>query len=237
MPELNGYEIVISTIFENHYEKGVTEFEVERSEMETLAHRLALRLQEDCRIPADVASTARGGKEWIIEQIGTVKFRFKLDRIVPRNDRFAIKVPDALPASISRLALNDEQALLANIRYNRLVDLFLGITTYSRQNHLRTTIKGIGEVEIGEVYVGINPRGRHFVVPIQANGGSRNLIAIQTNQNLTYCKQKFPNLTCRPISAQFVSDDVIAMFDLTFERGEIKIFDERHYRLALSDQM
>ena len=46
----------------------------------------------------------------------------------------------------------NEQELLAIVRYNRLIDIFLGITCYSLQNHLQTTITGIGQVETNEIY-------------------------------------------------------------------------------------
>ena len=67
--------------------------------------------------------------------------------------------------------MSDEQALLARVRYNRLVDIFLGIACYSLQNHLRTTASNMGQVETDELYVGVDRRGSHYVVPIQAKGG------------------------------------------------------------------
>ena len=65
-------------------------------------------------------------------------------RIKPREDLITISIPDATPELIRVYALDDEQALLAIVRYNRLIDTFLGLTTYSLQNHLRTTVKRIG---------------------------------------------------------------------------------------------
>ena len=72
--------------------------------------------------------------------------------IVPREELLTIKVPDATPQIIGAYALGDEQVLLAKVRYNRLVDVFLGITAYSLQNHLRTTVKDMGQIEIDEIY-------------------------------------------------------------------------------------
>ena len=57
--------------------------------------------------------------------------------------------------------------MLARIRYNRLIDVFLGITSYSLQNHLRTSITGLGQVETDEIYVGIDKRGVQYIVPVQ----------------------------------------------------------------------
>ncbi len=39
-------------------------------------------------------------------------------------------------------------------------------------------------------------------------------------------------LTCRAIAAQFGRDDVIALFELALVGGEVRIVDERHYRLT-----
>jgi len=41
------------------------------------------------------------------------------------------KVPDSSPGIVAKYALSDEQALLAKVRYNRLVDIFSGVTCYS----------------------------------------------------------------------------------------------------------
>ena len=236
-PARNRYEVLILTIFRNHHRKGAGEFEFERSELETVAEKLGVRLPKNLGdliysfryrrgLPAEILATETDGKEWIIEPAGRAKYRFKLakvSRIIPREDLIATKIPDATPEIISAYALNDEQALLAKVRYNRLVDIFLGITTYSLQNHMRTTVKALGQIEIDEVYVGVNKNGQQFVIPVQAKGGSDQLAAVQTSQDIACCKEKFPNLGCRPVSAQFMVGDVIAMFELTLERGDVKV--------------
>ena len=131
----------------------------------------------------------------------------------------------------------DEQALLTKIRYNRLIDIFLGITAYSLQNHLRTTVTGVGQIEIDEIYVAINSNGMQFIIPVQAKSGSDQLAVVQTKQDIGYCTEKFPELICRSISAQFIEKNLIAMFELTIEEGEIKIIHEKHYKLVPADQI
>lgn len=179
------------------------------------------------------------GKEWIIEGTGIAKYRFRLAkvvRIVPSENLITIKVPDATPEIIGAYAQSDEQALLAKVRYNRLVDIFLGITTYSLQNHLRTTVTGIGQIEIDEVYVGVDKHGRQFVIPVQAKGGSDKHGVVQTQQDIACCAEKFPTLICRAVSAQFMSGNKIALFELALEDGDVKVVEERHYQLvAASD--
>ena len=66
-----------------------------------------------------------------------------------------IKIPDATPEIVSAYSMSDEQALLAKIRYNRLLDVFLGVSAHSLQNHLRTTVKDIGQIEVDEIYVAV----------------------------------------------------------------------------------
>jgi hypothetical protein len=157
--------------------------------------------------------------------------------IQPRTDLAAIKIPDATPEIIEDYKLGDEQALLAKVRYNRLIDIFLGLTTYSLQNHLRTQVKGMGQIEIDEVYVGLNRNGAHYVIPVQAKGGSDKLSPVQTMQDIECCKMKFPDAICRPISAQFMKNDVIALFELTLEDGRLLVAMERHYRLVPSSEI
>jgi hypothetical protein len=126
------------------------------------------------------------------------------------------------------------QALLAKVRYNRLVDLFLGITAHSLQNHLRTTVKGVGQIEIDELYVGLNRRGCQFVVPVQAKVGKDQHGVIQTEQDITFCRERFPNLLCRPVSVHALRDNRIAMFELAMDDDEVRIVDQKHYTLVAS---
>jgi hypothetical protein len=253
MPERkpNRYRALISRIFHDHYRDGLSEFEFERKELQATAKRLKIKLPDNLgdviysfryrtSLPDDITDTAPKGKEWIIVAAGRSRYRFKLSRasrIIPRDDLLAIKIPDATPEIIAAHALSDEQALLAKVRYNRLIDIFLGITTYSLQSHLRTTVPDMGQIEIDEVYVGINKNGQQFVIPVQAKGGSDQLASVQTAQDIACCVQKFPTLTCRSISAQFMRDDTIALFELAIECDEIRIVEERHYQLVPADSI
>ena len=93
--------------------------------------------------------------------------------LIPNQNLAVTKIPDATPGIIAKYAFSDEQALLTRIRANRLIDIFLGIACYSLQNHLRTTVVGMGQVETDEIYVGVDKGGSHYVVPVQAKGGRR----------------------------------------------------------------
>jgi hypothetical protein len=245
-PKLNRYQAIIAQVFENHFSAGATEFEFTREEFVSIAGLLEIALPKNIgdviysfryrtELPESVRQTAAEGLEWIIEGAGPARYRFKqvrLNRIVPREDLPTIKLPDSTPEIISANAFTDEQALLAKVRYNRLIDIFLGITAYSLQNHLRTTVKNVGQIEIDEIYVGIDRYGRQFVVPVQAKGGSDKHGTVQTQQDIRCCGEKFANLICRAVSAQFLSENRIAMFELSLQGEEIKVVEESHYQLV-----
>ena len=248
---LNRYEAIIEKIFSGHYEKGATRFAFDRQEIEDVAKLLKITLPKNlgdliysfryrAPLPAAIRKTAARGNEWIIEAAGRAKYQFrqvKINRILPRYDLVTIKIPDATPEIVVGYAQGDEQALLAKVRYNRLVDIFLGLTTYSLQNHLRTTVKGKGQIEIDELYIGLDRHGNHYVIPVQAKGGTDQLSVVQTSQDLACCREKFPALVCRAISAQFMDSDRIAMFEMTIENDEVMVVDEKHYKLLPASEI
>jgi hypothetical protein len=242
----NRYTALIERIFVDHYKAGLTRFEFDREEIISVSKTLkidvpknlgdviySLRYRTD--MPAAILKTQPKGKEWVIEGAGRAKYAFvlvTLNRILPRTDAVTIKIPDATPEIIRAYALDDEQALLAIVRYNRLIDTFLGLTTYSLQNHLRTSVKGIGQIEIDELYFGIDKHGCHYVMPVQAKGGSDQISVVQTKQDISWCTQKFAGMRCRAISVQFMSEERIAMFELTVAKDLVKVVEERHYKLV-----
>ena len=118
-----------------------------------------------------------------------------------------------------------------------MIDIFTGIDDYSLQNHLRTSVKGIGQIEIDELYVGVNTKGAHFVIPVQAKGRTDRLGIIQVWQDASYCKAKFPDLITRPIGVQFMPDGAVAMLELAVDGDDVKVVEERHYRLVSKDEL
>ncbi|MCF6314152.1 MAG: hypothetical protein L3J39_17015 [Verrucomicrobiales bacterium] len=246
---LNRYENIIEKIFFNRYKKHAKTVKFLREDIETTASDLAIKLPKNLGdliysfryrnpLPETIRKTQPKGQEWIIEGVGRAKYQFKLvriNRISPNHDLVTIKIPDATPEIILAYALSDEQALLAKVRYNRLIDVFLGVAAYSLQNHLRTTVKGIGQIEIDEVYTAVDRHGRHFIIPVQAKGGNDQLSVVQTKQDIDCCAEKYPNLICRAISTQFIADDLIAIFELTVEEDYVKVVEEKHYRLVPAD--
>lgn len=247
----NRYQLLIEGVFFDGYQIGSEQFEWAREDLESKAKQLNIKLPKNLgdviyairyrtELPQSILATQPKGREWIIEGAGTARYRFRLvsaTRIAPSKNLITIGIPDATPEIIRSYALDDEQALLAIVRYNRLIDTFLGLTTYSLQNHLRTNVKGIGQIEIDELYFGIDRNGCHFAIPVQAKGGKDQIGVVQTSQDIAFVAQKFPGMRCRAISAQFMPDGSVAMFELTMQDDEVKVVQERHYRLVPSAEL
>lgn len=250
-PISNRYKALIERIFLDRFQNGADEVLFSRDDIPEAAAVLGIDLPKNLGdvvyalrfrvpMPEKVTATQPEGLEWTIEGVGRAKYAFRLSkvsRILPNPNLVTIKVPDATPEIIGHYALSDEQALLAKVRYNRLIDVFLGMAAYSLQSHLRTSVKGIGQIEIDEVYVGVDRRGRQYIVPVQAKGGSDRLSPVQSKQDIACCAEKFPRLICRAISTQFVEHNLIAIFELTVEDGEVRIVDEAHYRLVPANKI
>lgn len=242
----NRYSAIIEQVFLSKYKQGMREVRFARHEIEEWAAKLAIELPKNLgdlvysfryrsRLPRSIAGLAGPDEAWIIRPTGRGQYSFVItkDISIAPNERLVVtKIPDATPGIVAKHAFNDEQALLARIRYNRLVDIFSGITCYSLQNHLRTTVPEMGQVETDEIYIGVDKKGAHYVLPVQAKGRKDKLNVVQIEQDLAVCAAKFPLLMCRPVAAKATDDGVIALFE--FEQGEdgVRITSEKHYRLV-----
>ncbi len=246
------YAPIISKLFLNNYVEDAAELPFTRSEIVAIAANLGIPLPKNLgdvlyafryrrEFPDEILELTPDGLSWIILGAGRSKYRFMLGdwpAIVPQEGREQIKIYDATPEIIRRYAKADEQAALARVRYNRLVDTFLGITSYSLQNHLRTSVKSIGQIEVDELYVGVSQSGAQYVVPIQAKVDADRHSVVQTLQDAAYCEETYPNLVRRCVSAHFLrAQEVIVMFELSVTGHEVKIRNERHYKLVDSESI
>jgi hypothetical protein len=251
MPAQNRYSSIIQSIFASKYTAGAESVDFERQDLTLAADELGIKLPANpgdilysfrfrTEMPPDVSGTAPEGFAWIIRLVGRSRYRFDLVKdqpIVPNEQMLATKVPEATPGIIAKYALSDEQALLAKVRYNRLIDVFTGITCYSLQNHLRTAVAGKGQIETDEIYVGVDRRGAQYVIPVQAKGGTDKLSIVQIEQDLALCAARFPDLIAKPIACQFLQNNVIVLFEFSESADGVGIVAERHYHLVPPDDV
>ena len=242
------YKQIIEKIFLNNCKDGAEKVDFIRDELSDVAAALGFKTPKNLGdipysfryrndLPDAIRQTAPAEYGWIIRSVGTAKYQFALAlktliNIKPNMALASSKIPNCTPGIVERYATSDEQGLLANLRYNRLIDIFTGLTCYSLQNHLRTTVPDIGQIETDELYIGVDKRGVHYIIPVQAKGGKDLLGIVQIEQDMAMCKDKFPTLICRPIAAQFMKAGGIAIFEFEQEADGIKIAAERHYYLV-----
>ena len=259
-PSGNAYARIIEEIFRANYRSGDTSVPFERGEITETARKLGIDAPKNLGdvvysvryrmpMPVSIDSTAAQGREWTILPAGRSVYEFRQVRfseIKPNQQLMRTDIPDATPGSISMYALSDEQALLATIRYNRLIDIFTGLTCYSLQNHLRTSVpirnpvsqrEESTQVETDELYVGINKHGQHYAIPVEAKGLSDSLNIVQIWQNALVCHAKLAGLPIRCVAVQAMPDSVIALIELqAADIDNIAVVEEKHYQLVLPDE-
>ncbi|MFM7910197.1 MAG: endonuclease [Microcystis sp.] len=248
------YDQIIAHIFHNNYTKGSRRVGFNRNELVSASNALGFDRIKNLgdipysfrfrrSLPESITSTAPEGSEWIIIGSGVGLYEFRLAspaKIIPTNNRQKIKIPDATPEIVKKYAPGtDEQALLTKVRYNRLIDIFSGLTCYSIQNHLRTTVENIGQIEIDEIYVGVSKKGAHYVIPCQAKSPGDKFGIVQVMQDVEFCKQRYPHALCKPIALQFLSEIDLAILELVVEDDDnvfrLSVVDEKHYQLTNKD--
>ncbi len=246
MKQNDRYSVIIETIFGSKYKRGLREVRFERKEFAKVAKKLRIDLPKNLGdivysfryrrpLPKSIRSKAGKDEVWIIRPAGRAKYKLVLVRdrpLIPGKGLTATKIPDSTPGVVAKYSFNDEQALLTRIRYNRLVDIFTGVTCYSLQNHLRTTVPDMGQVETDEIYVGVDGRGVHHVFPMQAKGGKDRLNVVQIEQDFAVCAHRFPSLVCRPLAAQFMPGGRIALFEFAEDDEGVGIARQMHYVLV-----
>ncbi len=142
----NRYVAIVEHIFYSAYQAGQRDVAFEREDLVKSAAKLGVERPRNLgdliytfryrqELPDSILNTAPDGETWIIRSAGTSRYRFVLvtDAPLTPNPNLAVtKVPDATPGIIARNAFSDEQAVLALVRCNRLIDIFLGIPVNHR---------------------------------------------------------------------------------------------------------
>lgn len=248
----NQYAQIIKAVFFSKYTPRCSSVDFSRDDIERQAALLNLPRPRNlgdvvysfryrANLPEEIVATAPEGYSWVIIGTGDAQYKFVLSsntNILPNPALQAVLVPDNTPEIVTIYSMSDEQALLSKVRYNRILDLFLGVVAYSMQNHLRTKVDEIGQIEIDELYIGVNKIGQHFVIPVQAKVGNDKIGAVQLYQDIQFCASRFPSLVCVPIAVHFLEEqDEICMFRLALENFSVRIVEEKHYKLSKADQV
>ncbi|MBI3578578.1 MAG: hypothetical protein HY089_04105 [Ignavibacteriales bacterium] len=239
------YDRIIASLFFSKFKESLLEIDFTKDELVAIARKMKITL----RNPPDVVYTYRSRSNlppaildkgnWIIRPKGKGRFSFFKSKRKPFVDvqegLLAIEIPNALPEIVEKHASEDEQALLSSIRYNRLVDIFTEITCFHLQSHIRTTIQGEGQIEVDDLYVGIDTDGTEYILPLEAKSpDDRDKLGwIQVSNMVKFARQNFPKLKCRPIAAKPAGYNKIYLieFDSNPNSEDVSIVQVKLYKL------
>ena len=246
MSKPTEYDRVIVKLFDDLYDPKTSyvEFTKDQITQVCLAQNINVRNVPDIiytyRYRSSLPEAITGRGNWVIIGKGKGKYAFqKLSRspyITFQADLETIPIPDATPGVVVKHAGTDEQSMLAKVRYNRLVDIFLSIVTFHLQGHFRTFIQEVGQLEIDDLYVGIDAEGREYTIPVGAKGADpREKVGITHVSDLIHFgKQNFPNLVLCPVTVKEWEDGSIFMvlFNTADDLEKIQIKSQKRYKLV-----
>jgi hypothetical protein len=228
----NRYLLVMRKLFEEKF-TGAEGFEWDRKDIYRISRELGIDPIKNpgdnvysirhgrLELPQEINSLIPSDRAWLLLPNGKSGYRFIVaDRSVIDIDRAkkAIKIPDSTPQIVARYAKEDEQAVLARIRYCRLVDIFMRLASFQLQSHMRTTVahfKG-AQTELDEIYLGVDANGAQFVIPIQAKGHDERIGVVQVVTDHYACVEKFPQMIPRTLLAKTVKIEESPVFGRIF---------------------
>jgi hypothetical protein len=224
-PSTSVAEALIAEVFRERHEPGATQVPFTRDDIIDAAVRIGVARPKNIGgviyqyrymkpMPDSVAADAPADTEWVIRGRGSAKYAFEAVPhawFTPSEDVPEILVPSATPRLIEQHALDDEQALLSTVRHASLVSLATGVVAHHLQSHVRSTIAS-GQVELDDLYVGIDDTGQQYSIPVEAKAGSGAISLIQVEQGAEFCLTKKPETVCLPLGIQRLADGTIHFF-------------------------
>lgn len=249
---ITDYDKIIISLFREKFKCAKTKDAIDFTKDELVA--TARKLKIPLRNPPDVVYTFRSRRalpnailktgNWILIPKGKGKFSFARTTKPPfieiQEGLSHIEILNALPEIVEKYTANDEQGLLSLLRYNRLIDIFTGVTCFHLQSHIRTTITGEGQIEIDDLYVGVDDNGNEYILPVEEKGSDERdkLGWFQITNLARYAKQYFPTLKCRPIAVKPMGQNLVCVMEFEgtthYEKSGIK--NIRLYKMVRENQ-
>lgn len=242
------YDRLLASIFRAKWTAPLVEVPFTKDEVIEAAAALDLKIKN----LADVIYTYRSRRpmpseilrtgSWVIAARGSGQYAFvKItgETTVTVPDSLKVyPIPYAVPEIVAQNLARDEQGMLTIVRYNRILDVFSGLACFHLQSHIRTQISEHGQVEIDELYVGVDKDGQGFVLPIEAKEEKERLGLDKAVALTLFARTRFPKLICRPIG---IIRRGLHLFDClefepTEELSKVVVLEMRRYQLVTEDQ-
>ncbi len=240
------YDQAIAAVFERHYEEGAHYFEFEKDEFDEVLADLGLQVRNipdivyTYRSRRPLPQSVRDKGNWAIMGAGRGRYAFRLLKNPPFfeiafGDYAPIDIYNAIPEVVEGFLRRDEQSLLTRILCNRLVDIFTSLTCFHLQNHYRSAVQDVGEVELDALYIGVDENGQLFVLPIEAKSQTENdrIGRAQISNMAKLVRQDFSDLGRRILAVKELGDNTIAMVELSdgVEPDDFGVVSVRRFRL------
>ncbi len=243
----NAYDRLLTALFKQHWKSGAVDVPFTKDDLIEKAQSLGVKVKNlpdvlytyRNRRPFPHAILAKGN--WVIASRGPGRYAFEkvagaaIIEVPHKLKRY--NIPYAVPEIVARNIANDEQGLLTVVRYNRLLDVFTGVACFHLQTHIQTHVPKHGQVQIDDLYVGVDKNGAGYVLPVEAKDSGESLGIDKVVALTLFAQHKFPNLVCRPMAVIRQAPDEIACieFEPAVELKSVSLMEMRCYRLLRED--
>lgn len=241
--KLNKNSAMLSLIFSERFEGNDTPISFTKETLIAAAETLGLALPQNLSdvvyalrhrsdLPDAITKTAGAGKEWIIETAGRSRYRLiqrPSQKVVADPSSYNWIVKDWTPGIARKHGLKDAALLECILRHNRLLENFLGLPTEHLQSHIRTSIAGFGQTEIGSLFL-CDEAETSIPVCLIGKPGEFNLG--KAAQHMRFGFDRFPDMQCRTVVAQLLDDHTVALFELFGTPKAPRVIQEAHYILT-----
>lgn len=102
------------------------------------------------------------------------------------------------------------------------------------QGHIRTFIDDSGQIEVDDLYLGVDMDGNQYVVPVEAKSVKEPLGVVQVVCLNAYARQVFPGLKLRSVAIKAWRDNSIFFmeFNDSLDSESVAVIEFRRYRLV-----
>jgi hypothetical protein len=250
------YVPIILKIFREGYAKGVTSIEFTLDDVRAAADALGVRertrnagdvvyrMRARTRLPPEIVDAGFN----ILRQIGRGRYCLeKGENVIVdlEEDPTIIETIDTTPLPVRRLlpemlAEIDEQGLLTIINYCKLLNHFTGLNVYRLRNHVRKSVKGVGQAEVDTVDVGValSDEEEPIIFPIEAKAREDAINKVQIAAQVQFARQYFPDCEIRPLAIKVDGKGLLHVLEFTndIEPDSLTIVNRLTYQVNLSDR-
>ena len=240
---LNRGSAILSLIFAERYRGSNTPVSFTKDDLQTAGEDLGIDLPKNLSdviyalrhrspIPEGIQRTALKGQDWVIETVGRSEYwliQRPCQRIEADPSAFDYLFEDETPRIARDFGMKGAPLLDCILRKNQILKKFLGSPVEHLQSQVRASVKGVGQVEVGSLFFS-DINGEVIPVCLIAKPGEFNLA--KAAQNMRFAAAHYPEMDCRPVVAQLLSEKRVALFELSGSPETPHVLHEAHFSLA-----